>query len=84
MISLDLEEQDILESVENGEWHSISAVATEIQRYQYYAQTNTLESVSIKIPINDLQSLQILAQQTGTSVDLLMASVLHQYVTRQS
>jgi predicted transcriptional regulator len=39
-----------------------------------------LESVSIKIPVSDFQSLQILAQQTDTSVSILMANVLHQYI----
>ena len=84
MNSLDIEEQEIFESVENGEWRSISDVEQEIQRYQQYAQASMLESVSIKIPVSDFQSLQILAQQTDTSVSILMANVLHQYVIHQS
>ncbi len=80
MTPLDLEEQEIFESVENGEWQSISDVKQEIQRYQQYAQASMLESVIIKIPASDFQSLQILAQQTDTSVSILMADVLHQYI----
>jgi predicted DNA binding CopG/RHH family protein len=80
MTSLNIEEQEIFESVESGEWQSISDVEQEIQRYQQYAQASMLESVSIKILTSDFQSLQILAQQTDTSVSILMANVLHQYI----
>ena len=78
------EEQEILESVENGEWRSIPNVQQEIQRYQRYAQETILEIVNIEIPTSDLQSWQSIAQQTNTSVSSLMANVLHQYIVRQS
>ena len=84
MLPLNIEEQELLESVENGEWISIPAVEQEIQRYQGYAQSNILESVNIEIPTSDFQSLKTLANQTGTSVSMLMANVLHQYIVRQS
>ena len=79
---LDAEEQAILESVENDEWQSVPNVAQEVQRYQHYAQAqvNALEMVSIELPASDLQSLQNLAQVSGTSVSLLIASVVHQFV----
>jgi predicted DNA binding CopG/RHH family protein len=80
MTPLNAEEQEIFESVENGEWQSISDVEQEIQRYKQYAQASMLESVNIKIPASDFQSLQILAQQTDTPVSILMANVLHQYI----
>ena len=80
MTPLNVEEQEIFESVENGEWQSISDVEQEIQRYQQYAQASILESVSIRIPASDFQSLQALAQQTDTPVSILMANVLHQYI----
>jgi hypothetical protein len=32
------EEQDILESVERGEWQSVPKVQQEIERYQSYAR----------------------------------------------
>jgi predicted DNA binding CopG/RHH family protein len=84
MSPLDLEEQGILESLENGEWQSVPNVAQEIQRYQSYAQAANLESINIELPTSDFQSLRVLAEQTGISVKLLMANVLHQYVVHQS
>jgi predicted DNA binding CopG/RHH family protein len=84
MSPLDLEEQEILESLENGEWESVLNVEQEIQQYQSYAQAASLESINIELPTNDFQSLRVLAEQTGISVKLLMANVLHQYVVHQS
>jgi predicted DNA binding CopG/RHH family protein len=83
MAPLDAEEQALLASVELGEWQSVPNVATEVERYRHYAQTqiNSLESVSIELPSSDLQALQTFAQQSGTSVSILMATVLHQFIT---
>jgi hypothetical protein len=38
MSTLDQEEQDLLASVESGEWQSISNASEAMQRYQVYAQ----------------------------------------------
>ncbi|MBE7383075.1 MAG: antitoxin [Leptolyngbya sp. SIO1E4] len=83
MPPLDAAEQALLDSVELGEWQSVPDVTTEIERYQHYAQVqeNTLESVSLELPSQDLQALQAFAQQAGTSVSVLMATVLHQFIT---
>ena len=86
MHSLDAEEQEILESVENGEWQPVPNMQEEIQRYQQYAQAQlgTLEELRVQLSAQDVRSLQALAQQTGTSVSLLVSGVIHQYVSRQS
>lgn len=86
MQSLDAEEQEILESVENGEWQPVPNMQEEIQRYQQYAQTQlgTLEELRVQLSAQDVRSLQALAQKTGTSVSLLVSGVIHQYVSRQS
>ena len=83
MPQLDAEEQALLNSVELGEWQSIPNLAAEINRYQCYAQTqdNAIEAVNIELPSRDLQALREIARQSGISVSLLMASVLHQFIT---
>ncbi len=82
MPPLDAEEQAILDSVELGEWQSVPDVAQEIERYRTYAQAqaNGLEAVSLQLPTTDLQQLQAFAEESGVSVSLLMATVLHQFV----
>jgi predicted DNA binding CopG/RHH family protein len=85
MSILDAEEQAILASVELGEWQSVPNLEQEIQRYQHYArsQVNALETISIDLPASDLQSLQDLAQKSGVSVPLLIASMIHRLIANQ-
>ncbi len=81
MVSLNAEEQSILESVELGEWQSVPNIAQEIERYQRYARAQAaVQAVSLELSTRDLQVLQDVAQQSGISVSLLMATVLHQFV----
>ncbi len=86
MLPFDAEEQAILESVESGQWRSVPDLDGEIARYQHHAQSQLTEltSVSIRLPNRDLQALQNLAQQTGTSLPLLISRVLHQYAIATS
>ncbi len=86
MSTLNVEELEILESVELGEWQSITDLPEAINRYQRYAlaQANELAAISIELPADDLQMLEMIAQRADTSVALLMASVLHQYAANQS
>lgn len=84
MNPLNAEELDLLESVENDEWQSIPNLATELHRYQGYAQSQALAAIRIEPPVGDMRSLQDLAQQTGTSVSLLVAGIIHQYIVCQS
>ncbi|MGV0029163.1 hypothetical protein [Phormidesmis priestleyi] len=85
-IKFDAEEQDILESVERGEWHSVPNLQEEIERYRLHARAylNSIEQITVDLPISDLESLQAIAQRSNTSVSVLVASVIHQFVTHQS
>ncbi len=85
MPPLDAEEKAILESVELGEWQSIQNATEEIARYQHYAQAqvNALESIRIELPSDDLQAFRVVAQQSGVSVSVLIATVLHQFITNR-
>lgn len=86
MLPLDAEEQAILESVENDQWQSVQTVKQEIERYQHYAQgqIDAMEEVRVELLARDVRSLQTLAERSGISVSLLVASVIHQYVANQS
>lgn len=86
MPDLTTEEQDILTSVNCGEWRSVSDLKQTIKRYQQCAQQqiNASEAISIDLPAADMQALRNIAKRSDTSVSLLMASVLHQYVASQS
>ncbi|WP_019499481.1 hypothetical protein [Pseudanabaena sp. PCC 6802] len=80
MTFLDAEEKALLESVENDEWQSVPNLAQEIQRYNKYARSQVLEEIKVELPVDDMRYLQDLAQQTETSISLLIANMVHQYI----
>ena len=85
-IKLDAEEQDILESVERGEWQSIPNLQQEIEQYRLHARAylSSTQRITVDLPPNDVESLQKIAERSDTSVSLLVATAIHQYITRQS
>lgn len=76
------EEQELLVSIENDEWVSVANLDQEVKRYQSYAQAQMgeLQEIKIEIPMQDLQFLQTLANQTETPLQTMIANVLHQFV----
>ncbi len=55
-VKLTPEEQELLTSVENGEWLSVPNFDQEIKRYQSYVQTQMgeLQEIKVEIPAQDL------------------------------
>jgi len=85
-IQLDDYEQDILESVERGEWNSVKNLQQEIEHYQHHARNyiTSIQKVTIELPSSDIASLEQLANTSGVSMPLLLSSILHQYIGSQS
>ena len=85
-IQLDTEEQDILDSVERGEWHSVPNLQQEFDRYQRHAQAymQSMRKITIELPNSDIESLQEMARSSGISIPLLLSSIIHQFVGSQS
>jgi len=83
MDSLNTEEKEILESVEKEEWISVPDLDEEIKRYQLYFQTHLgkMKEMNINIPEQDWEVLKQLAEETGVSIPILVANILHRYVS---
>ncbi len=82
-VKLDKEEQDLLDSFEQGEWKSVKNVKKEIKKHQEYAR-KTLQKdrrVNIRISSKDLEEIQSIALEDGIPYQTLMSSILHRYVT---
>jgi len=78
----DKEEQELLDSVERGEWKSVRNLKRQIKRHQQYAR-NTLKKdrrVNIRISSKDLEEIQAIAMADGIPYQTLMSSVLHRFV----
>jgi len=85
-IHLEPEEQDLLDSIERGEWRSVPNLQDEIKRYQRYASAylKSIQQVSVELPAQDVDSLKEIAQRSGVPVSLLLSSIVHQYITTHS
>jgi len=80
---LDKEEQELLESIESGEWQSVDNLEDEIKKYREIAK-NTLKKdkrINIRLSSNDLQKLKTTAVELGMPYQTLVSSILHQYAT---
>jgi len=82
-IVLDVEEKDILESYERGEWVTVKNPKKEIAKLRRYAK-NTLQKdkrINIRMSSKDLDQVQVIAAQEGIPYQTLVSSILHKYVS---
>lgn len=80
-VQLDKEEQEMLESVEAGEWKTVDNLEEEIAKARAAAR-NFLKKdtrVNIRISSSDLDRLKRMAAYEGLPYQTLMASILHKY-----
>jgi predicted DNA binding CopG/RHH family protein len=81
-MKLTKEEQEILESVERGEWQSVPKVEEEAVRYQAAAKATLRKDkrVNIRMTERDLVHFQKAAMHEGLPYQTLISSVLHKYI----
>ncbi|MEA5534532.1 hypothetical protein [Crocosphaera sp. XPORK-15E] len=81
MNSLNPEEKNILDSVEQGEWQSVDHLSEEINRYREYANRHiNRQTIEVMLSVEDARKIQGLAHQLGTSVVDLSQEILHRYL----
>ena len=81
MAKLEKDEQDVLESVEAGEWRSVRGRKKLTDQYQAYARETFRKDrrVNIRLPGRDLEAIQKRALLEGLPYQTLIASILHKY-----
>lgn len=84
-MKLSKEEKELLKSVEDGEWETISDFKREQKRYQVIAKNSLKkdERINIRLATKDLMGIQKKAMQEGLPYQTLISSILHRYVTGQ-
>jgi predicted DNA binding CopG/RHH family protein len=84
-MKLSKEEKELLKSVEDEEWETISDFKKEQKRYQAIAKNSLKkdERINIRLATKDLIGIQKKAMQEGLPYQTLISSVLHRYVTGQ-
>ena len=81
--NLDLEEQGLLDSLEQGEWHSVANVEQEIKEHKQIARDTLRKDkrVNLRISSKDLEAIKTFAVEEGLPYQTLMSSVLHKFIT---
>jgi predicted DNA binding CopG/RHH family protein len=80
MSNLNQEEKELLNSVENNEWQSISKVEEAKSIYQSYAIEYLERSIKVVLSKEDEQKLSDLANQLGKSASSLTEEIVHKYL----
>ncbi len=80
-IKLDKEEREILESIEEGEWQSVSDLGVETHVAKRAAENylRKEERITLRISSSDLSQLKQKAAYKGLPYQTFIASVLHEY-----
>lgn len=81
MQHLDIEEQELLESIENDEWVSISNKQEELSRFQNMAKQQILkQKIELQMSTQDSDKIYSLANQLGISVSSFVQDIVHRYL----
>ncbi len=82
MSDLSKEEQELLRSVESGEWQSVAKPERELSNYRTLARATFQKDrrINIRISSKDLDALQKRALLEGIPYQTLITSVLHKFV----
>ena len=80
-VKLDPEEKKILESIERGEWRSVSNLKKEMERAKKAASNSLRKDARINIRISsvDLAHLKQKAAYEGLPYQTLISSILHKF-----
>lgn len=81
MQHLDIEEQELLESIENDEWVSIANKQEELSRFQNMARQQILkQKIELQMSTQDSDKIYSLANQLGISVSNFVQDIVHKYL----
>lgn len=81
-MKLTREEQELLDSVERGEWKRVADFEQEAARYREAARATLRKDkrVNIRMSERDLVHLQKAALREGLPYQTLISSILHKYI----
>ena len=81
-MKLTKEEQEILDSVEKGEWRRIPDFQREADRYREAARATLRKNrrVNIRMTERDLVHFQKAAVREGLPYQTMISSILHKYI----
>ncbi len=80
---LDLEEQELSDSVEAGEWQSVVNLSEEMKQAQQAAKATFMPVTNIPIQLSqqDFRAIQIKALYEGMAYQTFISTIIHKYLT---
>jgi len=80
---LNSEEREMMDSIEQGEWSSVSDFSSLKDRLMRAATETALKDyrINIRISRKDVEALKTKALEEGIPYQTLVTSILHKYVT---
>jgi len=83
---LNPEEQELLDSVNRGEWKTVPNFKAEKERLEMIARNTILKSknINIRLQPTTLEKLRESAARLGMPYQTLASSILHRYATGQT
>ena len=83
MINLDEYEQDILQSVESGEWESKNNIDDRLLELQSYIKNQKKKAISIRVNENDIYELKKKAMANSIPYQNIIQILIHQFATNK-
>ena len=83
MTNLDEYEQDILQSVEAGEWQSKKNIDERLVELQSYVKHQKKKAISIRVNENDIYELKKKALENGVPYQNLIQVLIHQFASNK-
>lgn len=81
MQNLDKDEQELLDSIDNDNWVSISDSKLEIQRFQDIAKCQvSMQKIEFQVSLQDSDTIYNLANKLGLSVSSFAEDIIHKYL----
>lgn len=83
MTNLDKYEQDILQSVESGEWKSKNNTDDRLLELQSYIKNQKKKAISLRVNENDIYELKKRALENSIPYQNLIQILIHQFATNK-
>lgn len=83
MATLDKFEEDLLQSVENGEWQSKNNKAKRLKELQSYIKNQKKKAISIRVNENDIYELKKKALENSIPYQTLIQMLIHQFASNK-
>jgi len=81
--NLDKFEQNILDSVENDEWHSKGNIQERLAELQSFLKHEKKKAVSVRLSENDLYELKRKSLENGVPYQNIIQMLVHQYTSNK-